>query len=590
MIDRALPVADPHHDPRQLPGRALAPSLAGLLLLLMTACGGPGEEAPAASAPEPTGPTFALPEGADQAAEAIDAEILRSTITALSDDRLKGRGPGSEGDTLARQLLIDQLEGLGLQPAGPDGGWEQTFGIVGIEAEVPKTWSFSAAGKSLDLAFWDEFIAGSGVQNETSTVDDAEVVFVGYGIEAPEYQWDDYKGADLQGKVLLMLNNDPDWDPELFEGNRRLFYGRWTYKYESAARQGAAGAIIIHTTESAGYPFQVIQTSWTGPQFELPAGDEPRLEVAAWTSWEASEKLVALAGHDLDQLVESARSRDFAPVSLGIRTSLALENRIDRDTSTANVLAMLPGGDPELADQVVIYTAHHDHLGQGKPDADGDTIYNGARDNASGAAMVMAIAKAYTELPESPRRSILFAFVAAEEQGLLGSKYYAQEPTIHPGRLVANVNFDSGNIWGRTRDLSYIGFGKSSLDAIAIAAADKQGRIVKGDQFPDRGLFYRSDQFSLAKIGVPAMYLSVGTEFRDDPQGNEKMEAWVQTNYHQQSDELDDSWGFEGMVEDARVGFWAGLSIANGDGIPAWNPGDEFEAARLAALAELGGS
>ena len=310
-----------------------------VLLALSTGCAPQTEEAASteelASGPQEIG--FNLPAAADDAALQIDAAFLEQQILALSDDRFEGRGPGTPGDAAARQYLIGQLQDLGLQPAGENGTWEQEFPIIGTDASVPATWTFEHAGKNLDLAFNEEFIAASGVQAESATVDDAEVVFVGYGIEAPEHQWDDFKGADLHGKVLLMLNNDPDWDPELFEGDRRLYYGRWTYKYESAARQGAAGAIIIHTRPSAGYGWQVVQSSWTGPQFELPATDEPRIEIAAWTTWEASQKLVALAGQDLDQLVESAKSRDFQPVNLGIRTSLALDNRVSRDTTTANI-------------------------------------------------------------------------------------------------------------------------------------------------------------------------------------------------------------------------------------------------------------
>lgn len=573
----------------------LVPPLALLLLLLaafLTACGGgeqPEEpvETAAPAVPEPA--ALDLPPGADEAAQAVTPEYLRGVIATLADDALEGRGPGSAGDDTARKYLIEQLTDLGLEPGAADGSWEQSFRIVGVTADAPEVWSFTNHRETLNLTHWDEYIASSGVQQNTAQIKDAEVVFVGYGIEAPEYGWDDFKDVDLKGKVLLMLNNDPHWDDALFEGERRLYYGRWTYKYESAARQGAAGAIIIHTTDSAGYNFGVVQHSWTGPQFELPAADEPRVQVAAWTSWEASQKLVSFAGQDLDALVEAAKSKDFKPVPLGITTSLRLNNEVQSEAVTANVLGLLPGSDPEVRDQVVIYTAHHDHLGRSEsPEDSGDHIYNGARDNASGVAMVLAIAKAYTELPEPPRRSILFAFVAAEEQGLLGSKFYAQNPTVQPGNLVANVNYDSGNIWGRTRDLSYIGLGKSTLDAVANSAAAKQGRVVKGDQFPDQGLFYRSDQFSLAKIGVPAMYLSGGTDFIDVEGGKQKMEDWLAQNYHQVSDELEDSWGFDGMVEDAQVGFWAGLHIASSDEIPTWNPGDEFEAARQAALAELG--
>ncbi|MEE8524346.1 MAG: M28 family peptidase [Thermoanaerobaculia bacterium] len=563
-----------------------------LLALALAACAPAPEEAGPGDAAAVPPLTLELPAGHQQAATEITADYQRQIIATLADDGLEGRGPGTAGDAGARRYLIEQLQALGLEPGGPGGSWEQSFEIVGTDAKAPDAWTFRAAGKELSLKFWDEFIASSGVQEEASVIDDAELVFVGYGIEAPEYQWDDYKDTHLEGKVLLMLNNDPDWDPSLFDGNRRLYYGRWTYKYESAARHGAAGAIIIHTDASAGYPWQVVQTSWTGPQFELPAGDEPRTQVHGWVTWEATEKLVELAGHRLDELAEAARHRDFQPMPLGIRTSLRLDNDVSRGVETANVLGLIRGSDPELADQVVIYTAHHDHLGRGKANAEGDDIYNGARDNGSGCAVVMSIARAWAALPEPPRRSVLFAFVAAEEQGLLGSKFYARQPTVHPGRLAANVNFDSANIWGRTRDLTYIGYGKSTLDRVADAAAATQGRTVQGDQFPDKGYFYRSDQFSLAKIGVPAMYFSGGTDFRDREPGwgKQQVHDWTAVHYHQQSDELTDEWNFAGMVEDARLGFVAGLHVAQADDIPAWNVGDEFEAARLAALAELGGS
>ncbi len=563
--------------------RSATPSWSAALvacLVALTGCGQP--ETPAAKAIDPFGPE------AEAAAAEITAAALEGHVRYLASDELEGRGPASPGDQQARAYLARAMGELGLRPAAADGGWEQPFDVVGITSEVPETWSFEAGGRSLALARWDDFIAASGVQSDTASIAGAEVVFVGYGIEAPEYGWDDFKGADLEGKVLLMLNNDPDWDPELFAGSTRLYYGRWTYKYESAARQGAAGAIIIHTTPSAGYPWQVVQTSWTGEQFELPAEGEPRIEVAAWTTEEASRRLVSLAGKDLDQLVAAAKSREFAPVPLGIVTSLALTNTLSR-VQTANVLGLLPGSDPAVADQVVIYTAHHDHLGVGEPDAAGDRIYNGALDNASGCAQLLAIAKAMTALPQPPRRSILFLFVAAEEQGLLGSQYYAAHPTYPPGEIAANINYDGGNIWGRTRDLTLIGMGKSSLDEVARRVAQRQGRVLKPDQFPDRGFYYRSDQFSFAKIGVPALYFDNGTEVIGRPEGwgKEQIEAWEATQYHQPSDEIDDSWSFEGMIEDARLGLYAGLIVANQDDLPAWVPGDEFEAARKAALAAV---
>ncbi len=409
---------------------------------------------------------------------------------------------------------------------------------------------------------------------------------MGYGIEAPEYQWNDFKGMDLKGKVLVMLNNDPDWDPKLFEGNRRLYYGRWTYKYESAARQGAAGAIIVHTTPSAGYPWQVVQTSWTGEQFELPAAGEPRIQVAGWTTEDAAKKLFQAAGHDLAKLVEQAKSRDFKPVPLGITTSLTLPTQISKK-KTANVLGLLRGSDPKLKEEVVLYSAHHDHLGIGEPDKEGDKIYNGAIDNAAGCAQLLAIAKAFTELPQRPRRSILIGFVAAEEQGLLGSEYLALHPPMPAGKIAANINYDGGNVLGKTVDLTFIGLGKSSLDAVVQSLAASQNRKLLGDQFPDRGFFYRSDQFNFAKIGVPAIYLDNGTEFvgKSKEWGKQQVEDYETNRYHQPSDEYDPKWTYDGMIQDAQLGFYAGLSIAETPQLPAWNPGDEFEAARKKALA-----
>jgi Zn-dependent M28 family amino/carboxypeptidase len=541
---------------------------------------GAEKSAPAAS--------LQLPPGAERAAKAIDRSSLEAPIRFLADDLLEGRGPASRGDETAQLYLASTLESLGYQPILPNGEWQQRFQIVGIKSDMPKTWELKAGGQTVDLKWWDDYIGASGVQEPASTIKDAELVFVGYGIQAPEYQWDDFKGVDLKGKILVMMNNDPDSDPKLFEGNRRLYYGRWTYKYESAARQGAAGAIIIHTTPSAGYPWQVVQTSWSGEQFELPAAGEPRVQVRAWTTEEAARKLFQAAGKDLAKLVEQAKSRNFKPVPLGITTSLTFPNRIDK-SNTTNVLGLLPGSDPSLKDEVVIYTAHHDHLGVGQPDKNGDKIYNGAVDNASGCAEVLAIAKAYSTLPQRPRRSILIAFVAAEEQGLLGSQYLATHPPVPAGRIAANINYDGGNVHGRTRDVTEIGLGKSSLDAIVQAVAARQGRKLLGDQFPDRGFFYRSDQFSFAKVGVPAIHPEAGTDFIGKPAGwgKEQANEYEQHRYHQPSDQFDPKWVYDGMIEDAQLGFYTGLVVANSPRMPTWNPGDEFEATRKKSLAEV---
>ncbi|GMU66007.1 MAG: hypothetical protein AMXMBFR36_22810 [Acidobacteriota bacterium] len=523
-------------------------------------------------------------------AGAITADALAAHTRFLASDLLEGRGPGSRGDELTRAYLATQLEAAGLEPGGTEGSWEQRFSMVGIASSAPAEWRFESARGAVTLAGKGEFIAGSGVQAPLAALTDAEVVFVGYGIEAPEHDWDDFKGVDLRGKVLLMLNNDPDWDPELFAGKTRLYYGRWTYKYESAARQGAAGAIIVHTTPSAGYPWQVVESSWSGEQFELPDAGEARLQVKAWTSEEATRRLLKAAGHDFDALSEKARSHDFRPVPLGLKTSLAIDAKV-RSVETANVLGLLRGGDSELADEVVVYSGHHDHLGMGS--GEGDVIHNGAIDNATGCAQLLGIARAFAALPERPRRSILFAFVAAEEQGLLGSRWFAEHPTFPPGKIAANVNLDAGNVFGPTADVTYIGYGKSSLDAVIEAAAAAQGRRVIGDTMPDRGFFYRSDQFNFARIGVPALYIDGGKEFvgKDPEFGRKLQERYESTCYHQPCDEFSEDWDFSGLVQDAELAFACGRAIADADAMPRWNPGDEFEARRLAELdAVAGGS
>jgi Peptidase family M28/PA domain len=544
-------------------------------------------------APVPEETNLPLPAGAERAAERIERSAFELVLRSLSSDVMEGRGPGSAGDQKARGYIAALLRETGLEPGGDAGKWEQRFDIVGISGQVPATWSFTAPDRSSThpLRFKDDFVAVAGAQRETVALEDAELVFVGYGIEAPEYGWDDYKGEDLRGKVLVMLNNDPDWDPALFAGDTRLYYGRWTYKYEIAAARGAAGAILVHTDASAGYPWQVVQTSWTGEQFELPTSGEPRLEVRGWVTESAARELMGLAGLALGDLVQAARTRDFRPVRLGVTTSLRLSSTLRR-TETANVIGVLPGSDPSLRDEAVVYTAHHDHLGIGAPDSTGDTIYNGARDNATGVTLVLAVARAFKALPEPPRRTILFALVGAEEQGLLGSQYYAQHPTFPPGRIAANINIDGANTLGRTTDLGFIGYGKSDLDAVVEAVAGRQGRRVKGDEFPDRGYFYRSDQFNFAKIGVPALYLKPGTEYvgRAPEWGREQAELFTREQYHQASDEFDESWNYDGMIDDARLAFFCGLLIANADRLPSWRPGDEFEAARLAALAAHGGA
>jgi Zn-dependent M28 family amino/carboxypeptidase len=528
-----------------------------------------------------------------QAAQAIDETTIRSHIKFLSDDLLEGRAPGTRGGQLGERYIASQFELLGLRPgakaAEGSPSWYQTFDILGVTSNVPKTMTLKSGAKTLELKFWDDFIAFTGEQKPAVSVKDAEIVFVGYGIEAPEQKWDDYKGVDVAGKILLMMNNDPASDPKLFAGKTRLYYGRWTYKYEIAARKGAAGAIIIHTEPSAGYKFQVVQSSWTGEQFELPqSANAPAVKIKAWTTDEASKKIAQLGGKNLDDLRAKAERRDFKPVPLAVTLSLDMTNSI-RSLKTANVVGVLPGRDPVLSKEYVVYSAHHDHLGVGTP-ANGDSIYNGAVDNASGTAALLAIAKAFAQMPaeEQPRRSIMFAAVAAEESGLLGSQKFCADPPVPPGYMAANINIDGLNVFGRTKDLAIVGMGKSTMDQVVKEIAAWQGRVVQGDQFPDKGFFYRSDQFNFAKIGVPAMYCDAGTEVIGKPPGwgKEQIEKWESTKYHQPSDEYDDSWNLDGAVEDTQLFFLVGLKVANAEALPSWVPGDEFEAARKKALAE----
>jgi Zn-dependent M28 family amino/carboxypeptidase len=388
------------------------------------------------------------------------------------------------------------------------------------------------------------------------------------------------------------MNNDPEDDPRLFAGKTRLYYGRWDYKYDMAAKVGAAGAVVIHTDASAGYKWQVVQSSWTGEQFTLPGGGKPQLQVRAWATEDAARRIARLGGQDLDALRASAQKRDFRPVPLGVRTSLVLKNHVLRK-KTANVIGRLPGRDPALAKQAVLYTAHHDHLGTNEGARPGsDAIYNGAQDNASGVGAMLAIARAFKALPQAPRRSILFAAVAAEEQGLLGSEHLAAHPPVAPGRIAANINIDTVNIWGPTRDVTAIGFGKSSVDDWLVGIAAAQGRKVVPDQFPDKGSYYRSDQFSLARIGVPAAYVDAGTDVVGKPAGwgRKAQEQFEAEHYHQPSDELRPDWDLSGAVEDAQLLFHLGVKLGNAAQMPAWKPGDEFEAARKKALAEAAGA
>jgi hypothetical protein len=521
------------------------------------------------------------------AAARITAAEISGHIRFLADDLLEGRKPGTQGADLAVKYIASEMESMGLAPgaSAQDGSpsWFQPVPLVELRGRLPREVVFRGPGGEVSLS------PGQGVKSElrldpdahveVAAVRDAELVFAGYGIVAPEYGWDDYKDVDVRGKIVVLMNFNPP-----FAGQGvRLWYGRWDYKYLTAAAHGAIGALIIHTTASAGYPWQVLSSSADGMRIDLPPGDAPRLQFQGWVTEEGARKLARLSGQELDALRTQAENKNFRPVPMPVRTSF--EMPIERRTTlSANVVGKVQGTDPKLRDEVVMYTAHWDHLGRRDP-APGTTdgIYNGALDNASGCAAILAIARAAKEA--APRRSMLFVFVTAEEQGLLGSRWFAQHPTVRPGRIAADINVDSVNKWGRTTDLGMLGLGKSSLDAVVKQVASEQGREVHGDPFPDRGAFYRSDQFELARIGVPVVAIRGGPNYVGRPPGwgAAQHEAFERTDYHQVTDEYRGDWDLAGAVEDAQLDLIVGLRVANAPSLPQWKPGDEFEKARKTA-------
>ncbi|CUT00166.1 M28 family metallopeptidase [Candidatus Kryptobacter tengchongensis] len=525
-----------------------------------------------------------LTSDARKAMDYITEDYIRANVQFLSHDLLEGRGTGSKGELLAATYIATQFKLMGLEPGGDDGSYFQKVPLSGITTFPDEEMIVKGKGKTIRFKYYDEFIAVSGVKKDFVSIKDAEIVFVGYGIVAPEQNWDDYKGVDVSGKILLMLNDDPPAtpdEPNLFGGKARTYYGRWTYKYEIAAKKGALGAIIIHTTPSAGYGWNVVQSSWSGEEFELANDTEPKVLLKGWLTEDATRRMLALVGKNLDELVKIAQTRQFKPVDLGLKLSLNMRVKF-REITSQNVIGILRGGDEKLKDEFVVITSHHDHLGIGKP-VNGDSIYNGALDNASGVSAMLAIAKAFSELKVKPRRSVMFIALTAEEAGLLGSRYFAQNPTVPPVKIVANLNVDGINIWGRTRDVILIGMEKSTLGEIINEIANKyQGRYAKPDQFPELGLFYRSDQFNFAKVGIPAVFFDNGVEYVDKPEdyGKKVVEEYIAKNYHQPSDEYNDSWVLDGAVEDAKLVFMTVYYLANSDAKPEWKPDSEFRLIR----------
>ena len=519
------------------------------------------------------------------------AEMLRH-IQVLASDTFEGRGPGTPGEELAVAYIVDQYRRLGLKPGNPDGTYIQEVPLVGFKTRA--TGEFHAGGRSIIPKPNGDWVAVSRRAADDVSVRNSAVVFVGYGVVAPEYQWDDYKGVDVKGKTIVMLVNDPavvdpkdasKLDDNVFKGKAMTYYGRWSYKYEEAARQGAAAALIVHETGPAGYPFEVVVGSWSRENFDIPAadGNAGRPAVESWISLDLAKSLIAAGGQDFDALKKTAATRDFKPVALNSIADFTLKNT-RRDVKSKNAVARLEGSDPRVKDETVIYTAHWDHLGKDEA-LKGDQIYNGAADNASGVAMMLEIAEGFASMPP-PRRSILFLAVTAEEKGLLGAKYYAEHPLWPLETTLADINTDVINLWGRTTDVTSVGLGLSSLDESLGKLAAAKGRTVIGDPEPEKGSYYRSDHFEFAKKGVPALNAKGGVNYIGKPPGYglQKRDEYTKNDYHKPSDEVKSGWDLAGAVDDARLLLEVGRVIAAGDTYPEWKLGSEFKAPREAML------
>jgi len=534
-----------------------------------------------------------LPDDLRAAEAGITGAELLAHVRALASDRFEGRAPGTEGERLTVEYLTQQFAAMGLKPGNPDGRWVQDVPLV--ELTATRSAAITAGGKGMRLRFPGDYVALSLRLAPKIEVKDSDVVFVGYGVVAPEYGWDDYKGVDVRGKTIVMLVNDPQvadpadpakLDPDLFGGRAMTYYGRWTYKYEIASEKGAAAALIVHETGPAGYPYEVVSGSWGRENFSIDRADgyAGRVPVEGWLTEERARTLLRLSGQSFDALKAAAVRKDFKPVALPAKASFTVNNTVRR-LHSRNVVAKLEGSDPALKDQYVIYTAHWDHLGR-DPTLKGDPVFNGALDNATGTAGLLELAQAYAQLPQPPRRSVLFLAVTAEEQGLLGSKWYAENPLYPLARTVANINMDGLNIWGRTRDVVLVGKGQSTLDDVLAAEVARQGRVLAAEPTPEKGYYYRSDHFEFAKVGVPALYADGGVEMVGRPEGwgRQRMDEYVARDYHKVSDEVRDDWNLDGAAQDIGLLFRVGLAVDAQDGLPQWKPGSEFKARRDAMM------
>ncbi len=515
----------------------------------------------------------------------ISPENIARHVQFLASDDLGGRAPGSPGETKAIAYLTDQLKRMGCAPGNPDGTYLQKVPMYGYEVTNAPSLTVHKTHGSGELTFasGSQFVGWTLRQVDATSVKNADLVFVGYGVDAPEYKWNDYK-TDVKGKIVVMLVNDPPLpDESMFGGKAMTYYGRWTYKFEEAAEKGAAGAILVHNTEAAGYPWEVVENSWSGEQFDVVRADKGKSRCAfeSWVTEDAARTLFQTAGRSFDDDKRAALSADFKPVPMGLVGSVTIKNR-SRTIESNNVVGLIPGTDPDHRDETIIYSAHWDHLGVGKADATGDSIYNGALDNASGDAGILEIARAFARRKQTLLRSVLFLFTTGEESGLLGSTHYTEHPLYPLAKTIAEINVDGVNIWGRTTDMVVVGYGQSNLDQLLAQALVPMGRTTEPDSEPEKGYYYRSDHFPFAKKGVPALYSDSGVEFRDRPAGwgMEKRREYVAERYHKPADEYSDTWDLSGAAEDMEALFVVGYTLATTTRTAEWSETSEFRRAR----------
>ncbi len=548
-----------------------------------------------AGAAVPPGAVTQMETAASAGEGAWDAERLMGHIRQLSSDEFEGRGPATRGEELTVAYLERQFRELGLEPGNPDGTYFQNVPLVGFLGS-PQA-QFQVGNLPLPLEFPRDYVALSRKMVPETQVLDSELVFVGYGVVAPEYNWDDFKDVDVRGKTVVMLINDPAvmdasdptrFDDSAFRGRAMTYYGRWTYKYEIASQKGAKAVLIIHDEQPAGYPYEVVEGSWSRENFDIVDAQAiaSRVEVEGWLRNDIADKLFKACGQDLSQLQQAAKQRDFRPVPLKARFDCKIANRL-RQVQSKNMVAKITGQGPR-SDEFVVYTAHWDHLGRDEKVTQGDGIYNGALDNASGVGGLLEIARAFASKAHRPPRSVLFLATTAEEKGLLGSKYYATHPLVPLERTLADINMDGLNAWGPTKDLIVIGMGQTTLEDSLADIARQMGRELRPDSEPEKGFFYRSDHFEFAKRGVPAIHFDSGDDYlgQSPEYGRERKQAYTTNDYHKPSDEVRDDWDLSGAIQDLRMLFRLGLHVASDAGWPQWKPGSEFESVRLQMLGE----